>query len=292
MFCLYFDFHLVPAASETVCLFAQMLSRSFVATSSIQNYISGVKKLHIVLGSQFPEDSFELKLAIKGLQRRNPHCPNQAAPITPDILIKIYSVMDITKPIDAVFWSLFLTAFFSLARKSNLVQNSGSKQGKQLLRSDCLLHSRGLTVTFRWTKTIQFGQRNLQIPLIPIPGSCLCPVAAYVNMVRLVPAGPQVPAFSLPCKNKVKPVTYHQYMKALRLVVQDMGLNPRLYSTHSFRRGGATFAFKAKVPGELIKTQGDWLSEAYLKYLDLSLENRYQVAERMRDQITLDCMER
>ena len=292
MFCIYFGFQLVPAATETLCLYAQLLSRSFSATSSIQNYISGVKKLHLLVGGEFPEDSFELKLAIKGLQRRNPHCPNQAAPITPDILSKIHSVMDITKPVDSVFWSLFLTAFFSLARKSNLVQNSLHRQGKQILRGDFQLHSRGMTVTFRWTKTIQFGQRSLQIPLIPISGSCLCPVAAYSNMVKLVPASPQVPAFSLPHKNTVRPVTYEDYMKALRLVIQNVGLDPSRYSTHSFRRGGATFAFKANVPGELIKTQGDWLSEAYLKYLDLSLDNRYQVAEKMRDQIISEGSER
>ena len=30
-----------------------------------------------------------------------------------------------------------------------------------------------------WTKTIQFGDRKLLTPVIPIPGSVLCPVKAY-----------------------------------------------------------------------------------------------------------------
>lgn len=39
----------------------------------------------------------------------------------------------------------------------------------------------------------------------------------------------------------------------------------------SFRRGGATFAFQASVPGELVKLQGHWASDAYYKYLDFSM---------------------
>jgi hypothetical protein len=40
------------------------------------------------------------------------------------------------------------------------------------------------------------------------------------------------------------------------------------YSTHSFRRGGgATWAFSAEVPTELIQLYGDWKSNAYKKYL-------------------------
>ena len=52
---------------------------------------------------------------------------------------------------------------------------------------------------------------------------------------------------------------------------------------HSLRRGGATLAFKANVPGELIKIQGDWASECYLRYLSIPLEQRTGVAAQVRD---------
>ena len=42
-------------------------------------------------------------------------------------------------------------------------------------------------------------------------------------------------------------------------------------------------AFQAKVPGELIKIQGDWASECYLRYLAIPLEQRTQVAAQVRD---------
>lgn len=40
------------------------------------------------------------------------------------------------------------------------------------------------------------------------------------------------------------------------------------FSSHSFRRGGATFALSLGIPGEIIKLWGDWKSTAYLAYID------------------------
>ena len=47
-------------------------------------------------------------------------------------------------------------------------------------------------------------------------------------------------------------------------------LDSTCYSPHSFRRGGATFAFEAHIPSELIKAQGDWRSDCYFFYLEMS----------------------
>ena len=39
-----------------------------------------------------------------------------------------------------------------------------------------------LMITIQWSKTIQFGERTLVIPLVFIPDSPLCPVQAYLNI--------------------------------------------------------------------------------------------------------------
>jgi hypothetical protein len=38
-----------------------------------------------------------------------------------------------------------------------------------------------------WWKIIQFGDGKLEIPLVKIPNSPLCPYQAYTNMCKLVP---------------------------------------------------------------------------------------------------------
>ena len=57
------------------------------------------------------------------------------------------------------------------------------------------------------------------------------------------------------------------------------------YTGHSFRRGGATYAFRSGVPGELIQVMGDWKSDAYKRYFDFSFDTMLSVSSRMRDSI-------
>ena len=286
IFCSHFDLIWLPTTSLVLSLYAQFLSRTFQAPSSIRNYISGIKTLHCLL--ELPTDIFhvlELRLAVRGISRLNPHCPKRASPITPAILHKIYSILDLSIPSHTVFWSLFLLAFFTLSRKSNLVTSGKKHSSKQVSRGDIQLGTNGLMVNFNWTKTIQFGQKVLQIPLVAMTGSKLCPVKAYSNMVSMVPAPNGSPAFVLPSSVGVSPVTYIQFQTFLRSCINQIGLSPSDYSSHSFRRGGATWAFKAKVPSELIKVQGDWLSSAYMVYLEFSTEQRLQVCKSMMQAI-------
>ncbi len=49
--------------------------------------------------------------------------------------------------------------------------------------------------------------------------------------------------------------------------------------------GGASWAFAAEVPTELIQLYGDWRSDAYKKYLKFSLEDQIFVANRMKTHI-------
>ena len=211
--------------------------------------------------------------------------PHQAAPVSPSILLEIFNLLDVSKPVDAVFWSLFLFAFFTLARKSNLVADLVTRRGRQVLRRDVSPSADGLLVIFYWTKTLQDRSRALHIPLVSIPGSPLCPVQAYLNMICLVPAAPSKPAFVLPTSKSVRAVSYADFMLVLRKLVALIGLDPSKFSTHSFRRGGTTYAFQAEVPDILIKAQGDWSSSAYLSYIDMSVSRRRTVGIKMRDRI-------
>ena len=49
-----------------------------------------------------------------------------------------------------------------------------------------------------------------------------------------------------------------------------MGLDPSNYSGHSFRRGGASFAFEIGLTLTEVKERGDWRSNAVHGYIVLS----------------------
>ena len=224
-----------------------------------------------------------VNFSLKGIQRLKGHCVKQAAPITPELLFKIYQVLDMADTNDVVYWCLFLFAFFLLARKSNLVITTLSDLalGKCLVRDNVKVRDNHLEVTMNWTKTIQFGERSIVAPLIKIKNSVLCPYTAYMRMIKVVKADKGDPLFVL---NNGKPVSYYLYQKKLRSLLDVLQLDSSLYSSHSFRRGFATFAFRHNISADNIQILGDWRSEAYKRYISLSVEDKLDIFKGLHDQ--------
>ena len=273
-----------PVSESVVCLYIQFLSRSLKSPVSVRNYVSGLKCLHELLGFKFPSyDSIAFKLTFKGLDRVVQHVTRQAEPITVKLLSSLYKVLDMSVPNHVVYWCLFLFLFLLFARKSQFVCNTLDPQQVEFLvtRQDIRLEGNMLLVTFTWTKTRQVGGKPLVVPLAPIPGSHLCPVKAYKLMLQMVPAPPMSPAFVLYHPVGLRPVLYHSFHKVLRSCLEAVGLDPARYSSHSFRRGGTTFAFACGLPSELIKAQGDWKSDAYSLYIDITESQRIIVAKTL-----------
>ncbi|CAG2206337.1 unnamed protein product [Mytilus edulis] len=142
-----------------------------------------------------------------------------------------------------------------------------------------------LLVRMEWSKTIQFGNRKLELPLVKIKESPLCPYNAYNRMCTLIPADGDKPAFLIPQSKGYKTLCYSFFQKRLRDILEMCGLNSSKFSSHSFRRGGATWAFHSKVPSELIQFHGDWRSDAYKVYLEFDLQDKLSISRAMADEI-------
>ena len=84
-------------------------------------------------------------------------------------------------------WALFLVAFFSFLRKSNLVVDSlrSISSPEVVHRGQLIFQENAAYLGIFETKTIQFAQRSLSIPLPVIPGSKLCPVTALETHLKL-----------------------------------------------------------------------------------------------------------
>jgi hypothetical protein len=66
-------------------------------------------------------------------------------------------------------------------------------------------------------------------------------------------------------------------------LIAKISLNPKLFSSHSFGRGGATLAAQAGISFSLIQLMVDWMSDAYNKYIVCSLTDKFMVAGKIRD---------
>ena len=76
-------------------------------------------------------------------------------------------------------------------------------------------------------------------------------------------------------------ITYYKFQKKLRNYLDNIGLNPKLFSSHSFRRGFATLAFQSDIRPEHIQLLGDWKSDAYKCYLELTWKDKLDILKSM-----------
>jgi len=220
---------------------------------------------------------------LKGLRRTMVHATKQAKPMTPDMLKKIHDTLNFSDAYQVSLWSTMLSGFYMMLRKSNLVPKSvkAFKASEQLTRGDIKVNKKALLVYVRWSKTIQFRQKVLKFPILAKPKSRICPVKAYRDMIKLHPGNEDEPAFSVKDGAKLKPITYRRFNKFIKTCVQNIGYDPKGYSSHSLRRGGATWAMQQGVPSELVAIYGDWASECYKRYIDWSLDERLTAASKL-----------
>ena len=130
-------------------------------------------------------------------------------PITPHLLGVLVSFGSPLDPIDVTISCAFVFAFFLFARISNLVPDSRCHIDDYhcLRRGDIEPSHYGLCVKFSWSKTNQFGNRVLELPLLSIPNSPLCPVRLFYLMGELVPASSRSPLFVYRSRSgMVKPI--------------------------------------------------------------------------------------
>ena len=68
------------------------------------------------------------------------------------------------------------------------------------------------------------------------------------------------------------PLTRQKFVAKVREVLEEVGLDPKMYAGHSFRIGAATMPAARGVEDSVIKTLGWWQSSTYLLYVRIPLE--------------------
>ena len=240
--------------------------------------------LHVLTKTTPPDlRDTEIALTLKGLGKKMFNRVKQAQPFTPEILLDILPYLDLTKRSDLVFWAILLVGFFGMLRKSNLMPNKADSfdPSKQLTRSHITFRNNIAILNITWAKNLQFKQKVLEIPLLEIPNSPLCPV----TVLKAVLARKGKAHYPLFRTGKRVEYTYSQFQTKLCKVLKKAGYRSQAFSSHSMRRGAVMWAYRSGVPESLIQIHGDWSSEAYKRYLEFPVEMRALVSLKMREKI-------
>ena len=201
-FCISFKLQYIPAKVHTICLYAQYLSTKFVSVQSISNYIHGVKLLHLYVGVSSPQtNDFSINLTLKGITRRLNHTPRQAAPITPHMLIQFRAHMDILRqyvPQYGVHFSSPSTLWHAnptYAQYPEMPSHPPNTCAAEILST----HNPEWLWFINGQKPTSVDSDDISFTLAPnVTEPVVCPLQAFNNMTRVVPASAQSHAFLVP----------------------------------------------------------------------------------------------
>ena len=271
-FALYFGFCTLPATEDSLCMFLELMSLT-CGYAHCKALLSTVKYLHAAMGYNF-EHTFSLDCTLQGLKRRLSRTPFQVLPIDPGVLRLMYQHIDINKKSDLALWCSFLTAFFCLFRKANTVPKDDKFDPNCVLTRDNIgidKSTRMVYIYVGFSKTNQYRKNDRCIPIPSNEDPCLDLFRHLDKLFTKVDADPTDPAFTY---GKNQFVNYRVFTARLKELLTKSGLEPSLYSGHSFRRGGASFLFSIGGSQLMVQVLGDWSSMVYTRYLYMSADDR------------------
>jgi len=284
--------HLIFARDELTFMRYVAWLATTCSHDTISNYLNGVRVLYQQhgLGHPFTDMPF-LAMLRQGVRRQKGHSPKKKRAITPEMLHMWRLLMDGGNPAHTALFACMLGGFFGFFRKSTL-----APAGLACLADPELHLRRGditvdpdrycLVVRIPKSKTNPYKERVDRVYIAGRRGCTLDPVGAYHNMVTCSPAPNHAPAFGFTQAGRYQPITHAYFVKQTKLYAAAIGLDPAEVSGHSYRRGGATYAFTAGVPDSLIQAQGLWASLCYRGYIDMPIDTRLAVSRMMLARIT------
>jgi hypothetical protein len=215
--------------------------------------------------------------------------------VSPELLLMMVGLLDLTQFNDVMMKAAMLVAFFGMFRKDNITiaKAEAFNPRSNLTRGDFRICGSKIWIRVGHSKVNQFGVRFHWVPLVAIPGSPLCPVRAVMDALAIDSGlSADSPMFLWRTTDLApsRPMTHTNFVGRFKRLVKECGLDWTKYSGHSFRRGGATFAFNLGANPELIKYLGDWASEAYQRYQELSPNMRLALPIAMSEAIAADPM--
>ena len=253
-----------------LCAYITFLARS-LKYSSIKTYVTmGVRLLHLQEALPWTpiKDRWNVVQTMRGIRRKKGDVTEQKQPISPHMLINMKQYI-LSKAKDSVcVWAAILVAFFLMLRKSNVATDKPQQLADRTPIKMCdlkIVESEGIWIRLRHTKTIQYKERELWLLLPMIKGSELCPTQALYAHITINRKGAtgEEPLFAT-SKGSLK---YSSLLGTIKKALEKCGYDPKKYAGHSLRRGGATWAFTVcEMQADMIKTIGDWRSEAYRLY--------------------------
>ena len=271
-----------PASVQTLCLWVSFLASPPrpVTLGTCKVYLSAVVSRHTELGFDHPLENAPpmLNRIMAGIKRMSAQ-PNQTKlPITTALLEEMRPHLDLQQRSDILLWAMMWTATAGLLRISEFTAQKDSDPARVLTLRQLTLHE-SRPVSLSLTEACTTGD-EIQHATLHLSASKTDPFRAGVDIVLSAPTtlrallayGTHIP----PTCDPATPLFHHAdrsavtrvwLMKRVDGLLRQTGREPRQFSSHSFRKGGAVSLQTMGVEDSLIRRVGRWKSDAFNLYV-------------------------
>lgn len=243
--------------------------------STIGGKVSAVRWFHVRLFGYMPKVNAGLRLTMGGVKRYSDPVQKKH-PVTPRMLRRVYDGLDLIQPKEQLLWGSLLLGYFFLLRRSEYLELDGVFYPHVLKLGDLQLFDENenpcaagdavmVGILLRGAKNDQYGREERRYQF-KSGDEVLCPVLAtrWIHMAaKHFGTRLDQPATSM---GATKGLAVSIVVACLKSVALALGLDPRNYSSHSLRVGGATSLLNQHCSPLIIKLLGRWMSNCFESY--------------------------
>jgi hypothetical protein len=257
-----------PVTQEKVMMFVAHLDLKKFARSTVRTYVSAIAYPHKVANEQDPTTGGAVKKILDKAGSLAVQRPSKKA-IVKDLLHQLLQATTrVFSPYKATLMkAVFSAAFHLCARIGELVSSNGNTQ-HVLTRSQIKVIRRlGNLVEYQVTfKSFKHSKDRICARNVLASQERYCPVRLMANYLAIRPSNVQ-PSRPIFVWATGKGLTSSEVSKALRETLVAVGQDPKEFSAHGFRLGGATEAAQQGASDAELRMLGRWSSSAFLTYV-------------------------
>ena len=274
-----------PASIPTLCLWMTALASPPrpLTLGTCKVYLSAVVNRHAEMGLPNPlvDAAATLDRVLAGIKRASSHTTRPKLPITTTMLQSMRAHLDLQHRRDSLLWAMMWTATAGLLRISEFATKSTTDSDRMLRMGQLRLFDHaGRSYSLQQVAT-RGNRPALRYAVLHLEASKTDPLRMGIDQVISAPAAllalcdyadrclPTMLTASTPLFHFLDGSAVHRswLMQQVERLLHLIGHDPRQYSSHSFRKGGAVSLQDAGVEDSLIRRSGRWKSDAFHLYV-------------------------
>lgn len=268
----------LPVEPVVFSLYLVKLIQENKSVSTINSAVYGVSWVQKKVGQpQVTENPFVTQV-VEAARRILARPPERKKPLTAEQVMHIISRLEKGSPADVQVAVIFAMGFFGFLRWDDL---------SNLAVDDLLFADSHVALFLLQRKNDQFREGSWVF--IARSEVAPCPVAVLEKFLKMgghSKGSRLLRRIQSARKGQILKEAAMSYSHASELVKKEFkseGLDPRLYSLHSLRSGGASSAAALEIPDRLFQRQGGWRStQAKNNYIQESLDSLLLVTRKIQ----------